>query len=217
MKTIFKKYTPEYDFIRIRDFLVDTYSRINKPFNWTLERWNYARYFVVPMKSNISTWEDEIGIWENEEGKIVGVINSECEEPGEAFVQIDPQYSSIYTDMISYAEENIAVRENSVHRVKLYIYEDNIQLQEIAREQGYTKLADHPQHISEYIIRNLPEKKLPKNYKIETMADKNNIELHRKVMGRAFGHLDPSEWIPISLYKELQTALNRTPKVRMVR
>ncbi|MEE8570062.1 MAG: hypothetical protein V3S97_03570 [Candidatus Bathyarchaeia archaeon] len=35
-------------------------------------------------------WEKTIGIWENKDGDVVGVVHSENEEPGDAFIQIHP-------------------------------------------------------------------------------------------------------------------------------
>lgn len=43
-----RTYEPDRDFIRIRDFLNETYTAFLGPYNWGLERWNYARYFVAP-------------------------------------------------------------------------------------------------------------------------------------------------------------------------
>jgi hypothetical protein len=36
MTATLRKYKPEQDFLRIRDFLVDTYQTIGKPLNWRL-------------------------------------------------------------------------------------------------------------------------------------------------------------------------------------
>ena len=41
-----RPYQPETDFIRIRDFLNETYCRFPWTCNWGMERWNYARYFL---------------------------------------------------------------------------------------------------------------------------------------------------------------------------
>ncbi len=49
MKTTRRKYTHNQDFLRIRSFLVDTFSLTEKQLIWRLERWNYANYFITPM------------------------------------------------------------------------------------------------------------------------------------------------------------------------
>src|SRR5512135_2208836 len=101
MTTRHRKYNPDRDFLRVRDLLVNTYSDFERPVNWCIERWNYARYLVVPylgpgrtinhtpedsLKS-IHLWEDAIHIWENDEGDIVGAVTVEYPWPGEVFLQ----------------------------------------------------------------------------------------------------------------------------------
>jgi hypothetical protein len=48
MKATLRKYRPEQDFTKIRDFLVNTYGSFDMLLNWLIERWNYARYFIAP-------------------------------------------------------------------------------------------------------------------------------------------------------------------------
>ena len=49
MKATLRRYNDKRDFVRVRDFLVDTCAMLDRPLNWRLDRWNYARYFVIPM------------------------------------------------------------------------------------------------------------------------------------------------------------------------
>ena len=219
MKVRLRKYKPEQDFLRIRDFLVDTYQIIGKRQNWSLERWNYARYFVAPMlggyrqeKPNledslkaIRLWEDTIGIWENDENEIVGVVSSESEqypELGEAFFQRHPQYTYILSEMFDYAEATFTDKKT----LKIHIYEHDEPLRTLAQERGYRKDAEHPEHDSVFVIKDMPEPKLPEGCVVQSMADENNIELRREVLGRAFNHIDPSEWPSTFTYEELQKA-----------
>ncbi|MGY8826330.1 MAG: hypothetical protein ACKVJG_20770 [Candidatus Latescibacterota bacterium] len=66
MNVHFRKYDPKQDFLRIRDFLLETYRVFGKPLNWGFERWNWARYhpnmFSGDAKSKIRFWEDAVGI-----------------------------------------------------------------------------------------------------------------------------------------------------------
>ncbi len=118
--------------MRVRDLLVKYYLVDGKPFNSSLDRWNYARYFVAPMlgawglasdapdvlpdltnvksREAIRFWEDSIGIWENEEGEIVGVVNPDEHVPwhpayGLAFFQRHPSYDFLLQEMLEYAEK----------------------------------------------------------------------------------------------------------------
>ena len=44
MRAELTAYRPDVDFIRVRDFLAETYGCFAAPLNWGIERWNYARY-----------------------------------------------------------------------------------------------------------------------------------------------------------------------------
>ena len=84
-----RKYEADTDFQRVRDFLIETYGITQQPFNWTLERWDYCRYFVNTMWGrDPGQWEDHIRVWEND-GQIVGVA---CYEDGlgQAYPQVHP-------------------------------------------------------------------------------------------------------------------------------
>lgn len=73
-----RRYTPNADFRRVRDFLAQTYGAFEAPVNWGIERWNCARYFVAPMLGSCGTdggvpsgavrairlWDDLVGVWE---------------------------------------------------------------------------------------------------------------------------------------------------------
>jgi hypothetical protein len=116
-----RKYKPERDFLRVRDLLANTYPAFEKPVNWRIERWNYARYLVAPFLGpdrttnhrpedsieSIHIWEDTIGVWENDENDIVGVVCAEYPWPGETFFQRHPRYDLLLDEMIRYAEETL--------------------------------------------------------------------------------------------------------------
>jgi hypothetical protein len=123
MKANLRKYNPKTDFIGVRDLLVNTFLHFGKLSNWRLERWNYARYFVAPMlgdpnpeqsTENIRLWEQSIGVWENENDGIVGVVNREYSDPtitrllGEAYFQRQSGYDFLLDEMLDYAEQTFA-------------------------------------------------------------------------------------------------------------
>jgi len=224
MKTILKAYDPSKDFLRIRDFLIDTFTLYKRPFNWLIDRWNFVRYFGVPVHSyynvqyfgvptrtyhsfrdELPFWEERIGIWENEDGDIVGVVNTDNEEPGEAFIQIHPDFTFLYDEMVTYIEEHLADRVGNIGYVKLYINEGT-ELEQIARERGYRKLGRGIPFL-EYTIDEIPEPQLPEGFVIKSVLDEDDVEKRRTAKAIAFGgHYGPSYWPPASAYKKMQQA-----------
>jgi predicted N-acetyltransferase YhbS len=170
-----------------------------------------TRYFGVPTnpqrtyRDELPLWEQTIGIWENQERDLVGVVHSENEEPGEAFIQIHPDYTMLYNEMVTYIETHLADRVGNIGYVKLYIYDDNRPLQEIAMARGYRQLASTP--VFEYRIRDVPEVPLPKGFRIHSVLDEDDVEQRRKVNSIAFGsHYAPSAWSPASAFQMMQQA-----------
>lgn len=103
------------DFVRIRDFL--KYSLFKDPSlkNWLIDRWNFGRYFSQTMHGTFDTWPETVGIWEDENGEIVVVVNSEGEvintKAGNAFLQLGNSNFSdgFLSELIDYAERNLAL------------------------------------------------------------------------------------------------------------
>lgn len=228
MKTRFRKYVPESDFLRVRNMLVDTYQTFKKPVNWRLERWNYARYFVAPFlgiyglgnepktdpahanklsKQAIQLWEESIGVWENEAQEIVGVVCPDEHVPwhpvfGQVHIQRHPDYTFLLQDMLDYGERIFA--NGGIFRTR--VFEHDCDLLEIVKQRGYEKGIEYPEYHSEYVISELPESFLSERFVFQSMADDNNIEKRRKIFGLAFHHKDPSEWPTTFSYEELQRA-----------
>ncbi|MCL7455090.1 MAG: hypothetical protein M8467_18795, partial [Anaerolineae bacterium] len=64
MNAGFCEYNHERDFLRVRDFLIETFSLTEQPLNWRLERWNYARYFITPLLATDGVGEPDTGAYE---------------------------------------------------------------------------------------------------------------------------------------------------------
>lgn len=227
MKTILRKYNPETDFIHVRDFLVETFSLTEKPLNWKLERWNYARYFITPMlwtegigepnlqaiEEAVQLWNDIIGVWENKAGDIVGVVNIEHAhkrhtEWGEAFIQHHPDYDAILPEMMEYAETNLRNEVKNLIFIPIYDYDEA--LTAAVRERGYQKNEEYTLwDICYTIAGEVPIPTLPDGCKLYSMADeRSDIDRRRKAFGVAFNHPEPKDWPSRLAYEGLQQAPN---------
>ncbi len=224
MKATLKAYDPQQDYLRIRDFLVETFALYQWPFNWLVDRWNFCRYFVLPChtfynvryfgvptgsapphRDELPFWEKTVGIWENEAGQIVGVVHTENEEPGEAWVQMHPDYTGLYEEMVTYIEEHLADRVGDLGYVKLYVNEGT-ELEGIAAARGYHKLRDRMSH-KEYIIRELPPPQLPVGFAIKSVEEEDDPDRRSRAKAIAFGaHYAPSDWLPGAVMSQMQQA-----------
>jgi predicted N-acetyltransferase YhbS len=218
-KIEFRKYDHTRDFLRVRDFLSATYALVDNPINWRLDRWNYARYFVIPMigayaKDPVSAkdslqairlWEDRIRLWEDDGGRILAVTAMEYPWLGEVFFLRHPKDNSLLDDMFEDAEGNLAHPDN--RNLWIHIHEHDEPLKAVAQRRGFRKDAERFEEDTEFIIRGeLPEPDLPEGFVIRSMADENDLERRRKAFGRGFNHEDPKEWPNLFSYQELQRA-----------
>jgi mycothiol synthase len=223
MTTRMHAYEADRDFLRIRDFLVATNGAFPFPYNWALERWNYARYFVAPMLGAYGTeegtpegslraiqlWEDMVRVWEDDAGGIVGVTCIEHPDPthpgfGEIFVQRHPDHLGLLEEMLAVGEELYADPERN--RVHIWAFDDDTDLLSLLAARGYVRKDDATCAYLEYVFGDIPERNLSNGYALRSMAEENDIEKRREIFGRGFNHEDPKEWPSAFAYRELQKA-----------
>lgn len=211
MKAIFTKYKSG-DFMRIRDFLVSTYQKFGKGYNWTIERWNFSYSMARTMNGvSIKQWEDSIGIWENN-GNIVGIVNSEGEGKGEAFFQVSAINISNDTleEMFDFTEKKLGIEKEGKRFVQLRIPEGNKEREFIAASRGYVKQPWN-ETTSTLAIAGMRSVNLPKGFYF-----KSGYELSDTMKGtahaKAFGYIDKDIYVkraPLSY-----EALRKTPDYR---
>jgi predicted N-acetyltransferase YhbS len=227
MRTSRRAYKHDPDYMRIRDFLIDTFALYQQPVNWLLERWNFCRYLVVPFhtyyniqhfsvptqprphyRDELPYWEASIAIWEDENGEIVGVVNTENEEAGEAWFQIHPEYTHLYAEMVDYAEEHLTNWVDGLGYLKLYVNTETM-LEEIVRGRGYKRLAGGTRHL-EYTLEpgvELLPPQLPEGFVIKSVLEEDEPGKRSALHALAFGgRYNPSDWAPAAVYRQMQAA-----------
>jgi predicted N-acetyltransferase YhbS len=231
MKTRFRTYRHNRDFLRIRDFLVETFSLTDRPLNWRLERWNYARCFITPMlategvdqpdmsayRAAVRLFDASTGVWENEAGDVVGVVNIEHADRshsgwGEAFLQRHPDYDSLLPEMLDFAETYLRNQERNLLFLPIYDYDET--LLALVRTRGYQRNDGYALWDAVFTVQgNLPDHILPEGYRLQSMADENDLERRRKAFGLGFNHPDPRDWPSLLAYKGLQEAPDYRPEL----
>jgi GNAT superfamily N-acetyltransferase len=220
----FRTYNADRDFLRIRDFLVETFSLTDQPLNWRLERWNYARYFITPLLATDGVGEPDLGayqaairlfdastgVWENEAGDVVGVVNIEHADRshsgwGEAFLQRHPDYTFLLPEMLDFAETHLRNRERN--QLFVPIYDDDRAFLEVVGARGYRRNDEYTLWDSVFTVQEeLPDYTLPEGYRLQSMADDNDLDRRRKAFGLGFDHPDPRDWPSLLSNQELQKA-----------
>ncbi len=226
MSAVLRSYVPETDYLRIRDFIIDTFAHYQRPYNWLIERWNFCRYFVTPVhtyynirhfgvptqsqafyRDEVAVWEKTVGVWETSQGEIAGVVHSENEQPGEVWFQLHPHYSHLCAEMLDYAEATLADRGDGWCFTKLYLPNGTL-LEELAEQRGYRRLGEPRRYLVAAIHPgSIPEPNFPQGFVLKSVAEEDDVDKRRMAKAMSFGEgLAPSDWAPAWTYRELQRA-----------
>jgi hypothetical protein len=200
-----RPYRADPDFLSIRQFLIDTFALYGRPYNWLIDRWNFCRYFAVPVhtfynvryfgvptmthpsiRDEVPSWESTVSVWETAGREIVGVVMSANEEPGEVWIQIHPDFTHLYAGMVDHAEQTLADWVGGVGYVKLYV-NDGGELERIAAGRGYRRLQWFS--IQEYrLTGDEAAPALPDGFVIKSVAEEDDVEQRRIAKAIAFGN-----------------------------
>ena len=73
-------------------------------FNWDVRRLEGKRFYH-PDPDHNSKWQTQVQLWETQDGRLVGAVNHES--PGDAHLQIHPDFRYLEEEMIAWAEEDL--------------------------------------------------------------------------------------------------------------
>ena len=203
----FKRYNHEKDFLQVRSFYINNHET-TYPYMWTFERWNYMIYFIRDMfEFSIEKIEDTVGLWVNKLGSIVGIVTHEAVGRGEAFIHLHPDFyeESVLKEMFELIEEKYAFEIEGKEIIKLRILDGNTELEKYASERGYVKKPDAVETTSLlFLDKELKLPEIPDGYRIQSMADSNDIEKRTLTFAKAFGNYGTEDQVQPHSYIELQ-------------
>jgi predicted N-acetyltransferase YhbS len=172
------------DYVAVSDFLTSLYLPDNRDGNWFQPIWEYAY---------THDWFDaaftgEIGLWE-EAGRIVGVATYES-VLGEAFFNVHPDYEHLKPEMLNHAEAHLASREANGRRcLKAYVCDFDQALEAVVVARGYTKDPTSHRPMSQFVIPSpFPAIPLPEGFRLQSLADDNDLRKVNRVLHRGFNH-----------------------------
>ncbi len=127
------------DYWRMRRLLIDTVPITPVAFNWDMRRLDGKRFYNEDMEEN-RLLKRSVQLWESEYGQLAGYVLSEG--PGDAHLQVHPDFRHLEPEMIAWAEEALAVTsaENGRRELELYVNEYDVLRQQILTERGFAKM-----------------------------------------------------------------------------
>lgn len=141
MKLVMRSYRNEEDYWRIREFLRQAMILNNRrEFSWHVARLDYWWWFANPNLEKLAP-EENIFLWETEEGQIVATLNPEGH--GQAFLQVNPEFRTPELDeqMIVTAEEHLAVTgKDGLRRLTVSAHAHDSARQQVLTRRGFQQV-----------------------------------------------------------------------------
>ncbi len=188
IKLSMRSYQDEDDYHRIGDFLRRVFLlNDRRMLSWPVARLDYWRWHGIYNLGH-GALEHDIFLWEAADGQLAAVLN--CEEPGQAFLQVHPAYKSaeLEEQMVSMAEEHLsAPTPNGGRVVCIWTGSADAQRIDILERRGFAHKAEWDEH---QWRRNLdlpiPECHVSEGYDVRPLGDRSELPSRSWASWRAF-------------------------------
>jgi predicted N-acetyltransferase YhbS len=184
-----RSYDFDKDFVRVGQFLIETYCPGEVYANWLQARWEYMHFHPVIRELDLT----RIGVAEAQ-GEIVGVVHFEGNET-EVFIQVHPDHSELRYVLFAYAEETDfqGISKSTGRLIRaVYVNDFDKELEQLAEESGYEKWENFAQEKASMNLEvPLPEVSLPEGFSLQSLADENDLHKINQVLWRGFDHPGP--------------------------
>lgn len=206
----------KFDFLELREFLVESYSKFPKKNNWRIDRWNFTRYVSQSFNDTFESWPDTVGVWKDESENIVAVVNSEGENSGEAFFQFSNYDFSKdeLNEIVDHLETLPKGKDGDELFLQVRINEDDNILKELLKKRGY-EFNNWYEETSSMEIDGIYQVNLPSGF---TIKNGNSVSDYDKgfAHGRAFGYYNgdtPDNNDAEKAFKSMRNAPDYDPKL----
>jgi predicted N-acetyltransferase YhbS len=184
MKPTLRPYRRGADYDQVGRFLVRTYQPTGEHVNWLQPRWEYMHYH--PLSKGVDL--NAIGVWELA-GRIVGVVHPE-HRMDQAYFEIDPDHGALKGEMLVFAEEHLAAATETGRRLAVFINDADLGFQGIAAQRGYERSGRSEPMTMLPIPKLFPSITLPAGFRLQSLADDNDLWRVHGVLWRGFDHGD---------------------------
>ncbi len=105
----------EKDFLDMRNLLIESYKKYEKPLNWwigRLDNWRFAA-FTVKIRNEPNFYQENAHLWRKDNNNLIGFFIS---ENGKEYfeLQIHPEYRFIEEEMLEWVIDNWSRKKNQI-------------------------------------------------------------------------------------------------------
>jgi len=183
MTAKFRNYTSEAgftdDFHAVKDFLVRINAESPIQYDFVWGRWEWA--FSLPYLDSSSL--SKIGVWEDN-GQIVALATYE-DKLGSAYFCVDKAYSSLKTEMLLYAKDNLCDADG---KFRVLINNTDRAFQKIASQYGFKPIQWTEGNAVFDIDLDSIDYTLPPGYSVVSLGENCDFKKYNRVLWRGFDH-----------------------------
>ena len=209
MKTTMRQYRFDDDYWSIRRFLREVLlANQREQISWDVARFDYWRWHGI-LNVGDGTLEDDVFIWESDDGEVVAVLNPEAR--ASVFLQIRPDCRTLEleAEMLSIAEQYLLSNIDDGRR-ELHVWagSEDVSLKELLLGRGYSRRQDGtPEHQRRrWLTEPIEAIPLVAGFLIRSVGDTDEHAARCWVSWRAFHPDEPADHAKDSWYHNVQRA-----------
>jgi predicted N-acetyltransferase YhbS len=181
---------------------VEQYKPGNRDGNFFLPTWEYMlthSYFKDELLDKFGVWEDD--------GRIVGAVHPES-LPEEAFFEVHPDYTHLKAEMLSFAEESGGGKGPDGRMCVLAFVNDfDSEFEAMVKSRGYEKFPPPSRPMTQLPIPHpFSPFTVPEGFRLQSLADDNNLAQVTRVFWRGFNHGDEPPDESLTDRRKMQSA-----------
>ena len=157
----------EAEIEELRAFLVKSYARDLKPFNWRLaltENWIFASRYLEPLEY----FTDRVHLWRNASGELLAFV---IRGTNWINIQVDYDHRSLEAEILDWVENHPMPGQENFNTM---VYDWDTERQKLLSERGYQNLGAIEDVRIYDLARTYPPILLPPGYRFSSMAEYGN-------------------------------------------
>lgn len=213
MNTSTRAYRVPDDYTVVDRFLVELYEPADRLAHWLQPRWEYMHSH--PYVENVDL--QRIGIAADDDA-VVGVVHPE-HSPAFCYFQIRPGRSDVKMMLVEWAEAHLGGWSSDLKGtvVGFFIDDIDVESQTILTQRGYSTFSDWGEHHARMRLDvPLPRTSMQEGFRLQSLADENDLAKVNRVLRRGFGHEGPAPEDGISSRARAQQTPNYHKELNIV-
>jgi hypothetical protein len=160
--------------------------------SWHVARLDYWRWHGI-LNLGDGRLEEDVFLWETEEGQIAAVLNRE--EAGNAHLQVHPHLrtAELEEEMIALAEERLSVQREDRRVVAVWADDQDTLRLEILNRRGYSKGKWAASEWRRDLDAPIPDAPIPPGYTVRALGDVDELPARSWASWRGFHPDEPDE------------------------